>query len=179
MRFLDDRSAAWSRCIGGCALLLLLVSATATGAATTPEEKPLDRRIAITIDDLPWQTLDGNAWYLTDAGAAIMADYHQRLMAGIRAEKAPVVGFVNEGKLVADDKIQGVRLHMLRDWLEAGADLGNHTYGHVDLNAVGLEEFEGQVLRGDVVIRALLEEKGKTPQWFRHPYLRAGRTPED
>src|SRR6478736_1590344 len=133
MRSREGRFAALRR--AACAALFVLATASATAATTTttPDDKPLDRRIAITIDDLPWQTLDGNAWYTTDAGAAIMADYHQRLMAGIRAEKAPVVGFVNEGKLVADDKVQGVRLHMLRDWLEAGADLGNHTYGHVDL----------------------------------------------
>src|SRR5690606_29962922 len=29
------------------------------------------------------------------------------------------------------------------------------------------------------VLRPLLAERGQAPRWFRHPYLRAGRTPED
>ncbi len=175
----DRCGARFSRTVRAGLGALMLLAAAGSQAATATEAKPIDRRIAITIDDLPWQTLDGNAWYATDTGAATMAKHHAQLMAGLRAEKAPVVGFVNENKLVAEGRVQGVRLHMLRDWLDAGADLGNHTYGHVDLNAVGLDAFEGDILRGEVVLRPLLEEKGKTPQWFRHPYLRAGRTPED
>ena len=152
---------------------------TAAPATPAPDGPPMDRRIAITIDDLPWQTSDNNPWYAQGAGAALMARQHAKLMAAIASEKAPVVGFVNEGKLVVDDKIEGTRLHMLRDWLDAGADLGNHTYSHADLHAVGLDAYEGDILRGDVVLRGLLEEKGKVPVWFRHPYLRAGRSAEE
>lgn len=33
--------------------------------------------------------------------------------------------------------------------------------------------------RGEQVLRPLLAEYGAVPQWFRHPYLRAGQTPEE
>ena len=68
---------------------------------------------------------------------------------------------------------------MLRDWREAGYELGNHTRGHLDLHAVGLPAFQQDILDGERTLRPLLAERGQVPRWFRHPYLRAGRTPEE
>ena len=34
-------------------------------------------------------------------------------------------------------------------WLDAGAELGNHTWSHPDLNQVSLEEYEKQILATD------------------------------
>jgi peptidoglycan/xylan/chitin deacetylase (PgdA/CDA1 family) len=161
----------------GSALLgiALTGAAAAAGPAPTPvavAKAAIERRIAITIDDLPWASLG-------EETPPTLAEYHPRLMAALAAEKAPVIGFVNEGKLLAGGKVETARVHLLRDWLAAGADLGNHTQDHGDLHAIGLEEYESQVLRGETFLRPLLAEKGRKPQWFRHPYLRTGRTPED
>jgi peptidoglycan/xylan/chitin deacetylase (PgdA/CDA1 family) len=157
------------------AALLLALFAGAALAAATPaarEQKPVDRRIAITIDDLPWATLG-------DETPPTLSEYHAKLMAALKAGGAPVTGFVNEGKLVSGGKVDTARVHLLRDWLSAGADLGNHTQDHADLHAVGLDEYESQIMRGETFLRPLLEERGKEPRWFRHPYLRAGRTLQD
>lgn len=148
-------------------LMLLLASMQARGEGG---------RIAITVDDLPWATLavdDGRV------GPPDLAAQHAALMAGLRARPLPVTGFVNAGKLVVDGAVDPARLGMLRDWLEAGAELGNHTWGHIDLHAVGVEAFCADVARGDPALRGLLAERGVVPRWFRHPYLRAGRTAED
>ena len=154
--------------------LLLALSATLAmpAVAAAAPDKPVERRIAITIDDLPWATLG-------DATPPTLAEYHARLMAALKAGNAPVAGFVNEGKLVSGGKVDTARVHLLRDWLDAGAELGNHTQNHADLHAVGLEEYESQVMRGETFLRPLLEERGQEPRWFRHPYLRAGRSAED
>lgn len=158
-----------ARSVLGTLLGLLggLVAAPATIAADAP-----DRRIAITIDDLPWQRL-------TPAAQADLPARHQRLMAQLAQAGVPTVGFVNEGKLYQDGALQPARVAMLRDWLDAGHELGNHTFGHLDLHAVGLDAFQRDILRGEQVLRPLLAERGATPRWFRHPYLRAGRTPGD
>lgn len=131
-----------------------------------------DRRIAITIDDLPWQRM-------AQTSPAALPERHARLIAQLRRANAPVVGFVNEGKLEDGGALQPERVAMLRDWLDAGAELGNHTHGHVDLHAVGLEAYRADILRGERVLKPLLAQRGTAPRWFRHPYLRAGRTPED
>ena len=131
-----------------------------------------DRRIAITIDDLPWARLDRIV-------PVDLQARHDQLISSLQAAGVPVVGFVNESKLEVDGKVQPARVAMLRDWLDAGYELGNHTYAHLDLHAVGMEAFQADVLRGERQLRPLLAERGATPRWFRHPYLRAGRTPAD
>lgn len=132
----------------------------------------VDRRIAVTIDDLPWQRMEQ-----TPANA--LAARHAQLMEQLRRADAPVVGFVNEGKLERAGHVQPARVAMLRDWLDAGAELGNHTFGHLDLHAVGLDAYQSDIVRGERILRPMLAERGSVPRWFRHPYLRAGRTPED
>jgi len=161
------------KAFGALLSLALLVTAPVAAAAKHADEKPtVARHIAITIDDLPWATLG-------DETPPTLFEYHAKLMAALKAGGAPVIGFVNEGKLVSGDKVDTARVHLLRDWLDAGATLGNHTQNHADLHAVGMDEYESQVMRGETFLRPLLEERGQKPQWFRHPYLRAGRTPED
>ncbi|SFS07653.1 Polysaccharide deacetylase [Stenotrophomonas maltophilia] len=132
----------------------------------------VDRRIAVTIDDLPWARVD------TILPADLQAR-HAALMAQLRQADVPVVGFVNENKLEVDGQVQPARVQMLRDWLDAGYGLGNHTYSHMDLNARGVAAFQQDFLRGEQVLRPLLAERGQRPQWMRHPYLRAGRTAEE
>lgn len=131
-----------------------------------------DRRIAVTIDDLPWARLDRIA-------PPDLQARHARLIASLRAAKVPIVGFVNESKLEVDGEVRPERIAMLRDWRDAGFELGNHTWGHVDLHAVGVPAFQADILKGERQLRPLLAEQGAKPRWFRHPYLRAGRTAED
>lgn len=155
----------WGRLLAGA---LAVVFACPALAATDH----VDRRIAITIDDLPWQRIE-------ETPPDALHQRHAQLMDQLQRAGAPVVGFVNEGKLEQGGQVQPARVAMLRDWLEAGAELGNHTHGHSDLHAVGLEAYRADILRGERVLRPMLVERGTVPRWFRHPYLRAGRTAED
>lgn len=131
-----------------------------------------DRRIAVTIDDLPWQRM-------STTSPEALRTRHAALLEQLRIGGVPVTGFVNEDKLERDGVVQAERVAMLDAWLDAGHGLGNHTYGHVDLHVVGIPAFEDAILRGERVLRPMLAKHGQTPQWFRHPYLRAGRTAED
>lgn len=150
---------------------VLAISQVLATVAAAPETTP-DRRITVTIDDLPWQRIG-------QTPAEALPARHAALLEQLRIAGVPVVGFVNEDKLEVDGALRPERVAMLRDWLDAGHELGNHTWGHVDLHAVGVPAFNDAILRGERVLRPMLAERGQTPRWFRHPYLRAGRTPED
>ena len=130
------------------------------------------RRVAITIDDLPWASLDGLDEVQLDAR-------HRQLMAALDTAAVPVPGFVNGDRLESGGRVLPGRLRVLVDWLERGHELGNHTHGHVDLHAVGLETYEQAILDGERELRPLLAEAGTAPRWFRHPYPRAGRSVDD
>jgi peptidoglycan/xylan/chitin deacetylase (PgdA/CDA1 family) len=75
--------------------------------------------------------------------------------------------------------MQPDRIALLQSWRDAGFALGNHTASHLDLHAVGLAAYEQDILTGDAPLRALLARRGETPRWFRHPFLRTGRTAEE
>jgi peptidoglycan/xylan/chitin deacetylase (PgdA/CDA1 family) len=142
---------------------------------TTP-----DRRISITIDDLPWAGANDHTWEEKKSDTTRSIEkHHKKLLASMKKAKAPAVGFVNEGKLYSGDRLQKNRVAMLNDWLNAGFELANHTYSHVSMHDVSLATYQDNILKGEQLLRPMLARHKKTPQWFRHPYLRAGRTLED
>jgi peptidoglycan/xylan/chitin deacetylase (PgdA/CDA1 family) len=127
------------------------------------------RQVAITIDDLP-RGGDGGPYDL----AAVRAMTVQ-LLRPFRDQRIPVIGFVHAGRHAGDP----VALRGILDlWLDAGADLGNHSYTHPDLNTVSLDAYKADIVRGEPVLRAALEAHGKTLQFYRHPYLHTGPIPE-
>lgn len=147
----------------------VLLAILAVFGAAQVQAQASDRRIAVTIDDLPWQRMGKTP-------AAQLPAFHAQLMASLRQANVPIVGFVNEDKLEQDGQLQPPRVAMLRDWLEAGYELGNHTYGHVNLHEVGLPAYEDAIVRGERTLRRLLAEYGQSLRWFRHPYLATGRS---
>jgi peptidoglycan/xylan/chitin deacetylase (PgdA/CDA1 family) len=126
-----------------------------------------DRYVAITIDDLPYQR--GNS--LAEVQALT-----KRLVNQLRAHDAPVVAFVNEAKLHERGPEElAARTALLEQWLDAGAELANHTYSHHDLNDTALEVYKQDVLRGEEITKELMRKRGATLRYFRHPYLHAGK----
>lgn len=143
------------------ALLLSGLLPLAAGA-----QAPVARRLAITIDDLPWVEFDRSA--PGDVHAR-----HRRLIDALAGTNA--IGFVNEDKLIHEGRLDLARLAMLDDWPRAHLALGNHTFGHVGLTATPIDAYEQAILRGAALTRPLLARHGMTLAWFRHPFLQAGR----
>jgi len=125
-----------------------------------------DRRVAITIDDLP-------------AGsnllpAATVTEMTRKLLDTLRDQKVSVVGFVNEKKLYHFGEVDA-RIRTLQMWIDHGFELGNHTFSHLSLNKVGLKAWEDDVVQGENVIRLLLAQRNMKLRYFRHPFLDTGR----
>ena len=122
------------------------------------------RTVAVTIDDLPAVARGGlPGWQRVT----------NRLLHHIAEHDVPAVGFVNEGKLEEPGE-EEARTALLGQWVEAGLELGNHTYSHRSFHVTPLDTFQADVLRGERVTRRLLAAHGLTPRYFRHPYLRTG-----
>ena len=145
------------------ACAILLCGAPASLIAQGPPQ----REIAITIDDLP----AGNANNMTAADITAMS---KKLLAKLREQHVPAVGFVNERKLYKTGEVDE-RIATLALWLDSGFELGNHTFGHASLNNVPLPAWEEEVIRGEVVTKTLLAQHGMKLRYFRHPYLDIGR----
>lgn len=130
-------------------------------------QKPPDRQVAVTIDDLPWA---GNNTVSGDAIVQMTA----KLLGTLRDQKVPVVGFVNERKVYKFGEVDE-RIKALQMWLDYGFELGNHTYSHMSLNQAGLEAWEDDVIQGEPLLKLLLAEHKMKLRYLRHPYLDTGR----
>jgi peptidoglycan/xylan/chitin deacetylase (PgdA/CDA1 family) len=154
--------------IPSLALVLFGLAASHVSAESRAAAEP--RMVAVTFDDLP-----GASGALVSKDVATLAETTRKLLAQVRRHGVPAVGFVNEGKLQAGGPSEvEARTRVLRMWVNAGLELGNHTYSHRDLNRIPLEEFEADVLRGETVTRGLLNARGRTLRYFRHPFLHVG-----
>jgi len=140
---------------------------TAAFASANAQNK---RQIAITIDDLPVVSTR------TDLRNRQLITH--KLLAQIKRQRVPAIGFVNENKLYSGEKVDEQQVDLLRSWLDAGLDLGNHTYSHRSLNTISLEEYKADFLHGETITKQLLAERGRKIRYFRHPYLQTGRTLE-
>jgi peptidoglycan/xylan/chitin deacetylase (PgdA/CDA1 family) len=159
------RRAAVTVQVAGTIVLAVVVGQVAT--SQEPAGGP--RAIAVTFDDLPAVSVLGNDFARAER---ITHD----LLAALRRHDVPAIGFVNENKLQQDGEVEPRRVALLQQWLEAGLELGNHSYSHLDLHERPLDAVERDVLDGERVLRRLLKASGRAPTFFRHPFLHTGRT---
>jgi peptidoglycan/xylan/chitin deacetylase (PgdA/CDA1 family) len=138
---------------------ILLIFLLWIGAAAQTANPP--RKLAVTIDDLPYAGT--RLATLRDAQRATKA-----ILRTLRAHQAPAIGFVNERKLEVKGE-KAARIALLQQWIDAGMILGNHTYSHPDFNALTVEQFEEEIIKGEVVTRRLLHAHQPYQLYFRHP----------
>ncbi len=147
------RSRWFRRCVAFAALCL----------AARPVEAGT---VALTFDDLP---LFGR--YAPTAEGTAITD---RLLDGFRRHHWKVTGFVNEIQLVGYDR--ATRIGWLDHWLDAGMDLGNHSYSHLSLDKTPVDAYIADVARGQIETSKLLAARGRKERWYRYPYLETGLT---
>lgn len=126
--------------------------------------------VCISIDDLP----------VVDYGAydtIVQKRIQDHLVASLKKNKIPAIGFVNEEKLYNYvGKPMSFQIHLLEKWMSAGLMLGNHTFSHPDYNTVSFKAYTSDILKGELISKDLLRKRGQKLQYFRHPYLHVGST---
>ncbi|NUO82983.1 polysaccharide deacetylase family protein, partial [candidate division KSB1 bacterium] len=144
--------------------LIILLNAIVAAQAQSPAGN--QREVAITFDDLPSTRMNPQTWRQMTA----------KLLAHITSKNIPAIGFVNESKLYEHDQLDSARVKVLQMWLEAGFELGNHSFSHWDLHRIAPEEYKTDILRGEKITTKLLAQTGGKPRYFRHPFLHTGRS---
>ncbi|MDT5124100.1 MAG: hypothetical protein QOC96_3582 [Acidobacteriota bacterium] len=150
------------------AAFLLTASLLSQSAQAQSGTTGVHREVAVTIDDLPAPPVGLPA---NDVGT--LRENTVKLLKSITAHKIPVVGFVNEDKIVgrADS---AERTAVLKMWLDANLELGNHTFSHPSLQRMPLAEYEQNVIRGETLLKSLLGARHQELRYFRHPFLQVG-----
>ena len=141
-----------------------LVACAQPKVATTLYASECQRRVAVTVDDLPTVGVHS---------AADKKDVTARLVSQLVRAGVPAIGFVNENKLGSKEPTAD-NIALLKSWVDAGLELGNHTYSHAKFYDTTLEAYEQELLLGEVVTRTLFFPQAGQPRYFRHPYLNTG-----
>jgi peptidoglycan/xylan/chitin deacetylase (PgdA/CDA1 family) len=148
---------------------LSIIAALMVALAALDAQTPAGRRVAITIDDGPVvneMTDLGNFQRVTNG-----------LVGSFQAEKVPVTMFLNERQLNVRGQ-RDARAAVVEQWLDAGFELGSHTYSHPSANNVSVAQFQDDIVKGEVITRPMLEQRGRQLVWLRYPYLHSGPTAE-
>src|SRR5688500_11004336 len=107
-------------------------------AAVSVEAQKPQRLVAVTIDDLPVVS--------TRRDLETRREITRKLLAHITKAKVPAIGFVNENKLYGEgEKRDEAQVDLLRAWLDAGLELGNHTFSHVNIANVPLDRYKEEI----------------------------------
>lgn len=125
-----------------------------------------NRQIAVTIDDLPVVS--------TRKDLKNRQEITRKLLKHITRAKVPAIGFVNENKLYDGEKRDEAQVKLLRMWLKANLELGNHTFSHLSLHDNSLEKYKAEILQGEIITKELLQAKSLQMRYFRHPFLWTG-----
>jgi len=126
---------------------------------------------SLTIDDLPVISV-------ARRNSSFERAVTDGLLGALARRSVPATGFVIGRATRAGNRPDERRIALLHRWLDAGHELGSHTYLHLDLHRVARAAFEADVLRGDAALREVLagwrRDPTRVPRWFRHPYLDTG-----
>ena len=157
--------------IGMLAPLVAVAFQSFYQAATPPAVQPfkgtLDPHptVALTFDDLPAAGSLPAGENRAKIAAALAAELKARHLKG-------TYGFVNAVKLEDDPDAQ----QALRIWVDAGMNIGNHTWSHISLTTNTAEAFEREIALDEP---ALAQYAGARDwRWFRYPFLWEGDTLE-
>jgi len=148
-------------------LKLLIICLFMSLSVSAQTNKPA-RRMAVTFDDLPYVDIGQRG--LPGAQRAT-----KKILSVLQARRVPVVAFVNEGKLQVVGEVDA-RIALLRQWVDAGMVLGNHTFSHADFNTLTIQEFQEEIIKGEVVTRRLMRSHQPYQLYFRHPHTHTGDT---
>lgn len=146
---------------------LLLAAALAVPAAA--QDFPLitgTHPVLVTVDDLP---LASNRLHPDRQERARVT---RDLLAVLRKHGIRAVGLVTWNNV---DGPEGERL--LEQWLQAGHELGNHSYRHLDYSRAPVDEYVADVEKARATLESFLAARGGRLRFFRFPFLREGHTP--
>ena len=161
---------------GALLLILLLAGPEVTAQTTLPNRAAAPARIpshagirvAVTVDDLPGTGLETGPFTYPSNVAGIIAALRAH---GIQHATGFVIGSLLEGRTERQAAIDA--------WIEAGFEVGNHTYTHPSLATADIGTYLANIEANRPLIESLEKRTGQRNHYFRPPYLEEGATAGD
>jgi len=152
-------------------VVMLSLCMVTPGECEAPRAEPHPGvvRLAVTVDDLPAHGDLAPRWTRATVARAVLKSLHDN---GI----TQAYGFAN-GYM---EKLEPGVDRVLKQWLEAGYPLGNHTYNHLNLDEVPARAYIADIARMDRLLQtfAPVSPLIQRRDVFRYPHLAEGDTLE-
>jgi len=127
------------------------------------------KQVCFSFDDLPVVS-----YGITDT--VFQEKLVNNLVKSLNNNKIQAIGFVNESNLYDNEGVNQFQVKLLKIWVNSGLDLGNHTFSHPDYNTVSFKDYSEDILKGETISRKILNDRGKSIKYFRHPFLHVGNS---
>jgi peptidoglycan/xylan/chitin deacetylase (PgdA/CDA1 family) len=121
--------------------------------------------VALTFDDLPAAGSLPQGETRTKIAAQLAEELKANHLVG-------TYGFVNAVKLENNPDGQ----QALRTWVDAGMNVGSHTWSHLSLTGNSAADFEREIAENEPALKEYAQ--GRDWHWFRYPFLWEGDTVE-
>ncbi|HEX8414073.1 MAG TPA: polysaccharide deacetylase family protein [Sphingomicrobium sp.] len=148
------------RRLGKVVIAALLLS----GCANLQPGPVADLKMAITIDDLP---VHGPL-----PRGMTPLQVNQQMIGALQEAQVPGVSVYINGKSTITHP--GSEL-AIAAWRDAGIQIANHTWSHLNLNDVSLDFYRDEIVRNEPLLQKYAG--GKDWKWFRFPFLAEGDDP--
>jgi peptidoglycan/xylan/chitin deacetylase (PgdA/CDA1 family) len=165
------------RPLAGTLLLILLLAGPGATAQTTLPNRAASTakapshagiRLAVTVDDLPGAGPETGPFTYPSNVAGIIAALRAH---GIQHATGFVIGSLLEGHPERQAAIDA--------WIEAGFEVGDHTYTHPSLATTDIATYLANIEANRPLIESLEKRTGQRSHYFRPPYLEEGATAGD
>lgn len=123
-------------------------------------------QIAVTFDDFPFHEIIVNMEHL----------FHntQKLLEDLKNNRIKAIAFVNEKHFYTPGESKNF-FELIKLWLDSGMEFGNHTFSHLSLHKVPIQNFMDDIVNGERILLPVLLKEGKK-LFFRYPYLETGNS---
>ena len=148
-----------------------IVFSSQFGTITIPDLVKNKKRVALTIDDLPFISAH------SPIKLEKMAEATNILLHRLNQHNVKTTGFV-VGNMVDVAGEYEDRLNLLSQWQADGHILANHSYSHLPLSKISSDDFEKEVIKNEKILGILLETNPVEYSYFRFPCLDHGDTPQ-
>jgi uncharacterized protein (TIGR02246 family) len=148
-------------------LLCLLAAVIATPAASAaPAAAAAPRPVLVSVDDLPI----AQALNTTPAERKRIT---RGLLDALARHKIHAVALVTWSNVKDPSDLE-----LLRMWVDAGHELGNHSWDHLSYTATPSDAYIADIEKARARLEDFLAPLGRKPRFFRFPFLREGDTRE-
>jgi beta-lactamase regulating signal transducer with metallopeptidase domain/peptidoglycan/xylan/chitin deacetylase (PgdA/CDA1 family) len=102
----------------------------------------------------------------------------QLLIEKLKKHRVQATGFLVGGSVSDGEKLYPVRAEIVRQWLDAGFDVGIGGYKHIKFYNTPYEDYVANVEKNERIAKQILGKKSEL-RYFSYPYLNTGKSTED